>query len=93
MFDECFKRLTLIFWFYLRLMFWIDSIFHVLQPVQRDTEVTVEDVQVFLMKQQSYLSKAPSPGAGGVCRNILFVIQLKLKKKLDLLNSGNLETN
>ncbi|XP_045193995.2 cytoplasmic dynein 1 light intermediate chain 2-like [Mercenaria mercenaria] len=35
------------------------------KPVQRDAEVTVEDVQVFLMKQQSYLSKAPSPGAAG----------------------------
>jgi hypothetical protein len=38
----------------------------IIQPVQRDAEVTVEDVQVFLMKQQSYLSKAPSPGAAGV---------------------------
>ncbi|XP_052817049.1 cytoplasmic dynein 1 light intermediate chain 2-like [Mya arenaria] len=35
------------------------------KPVQRDAEVTVEDVQLFLMKQQSHLSKAPSPGAAG----------------------------
>ncbi|XP_052231660.1 cytoplasmic dynein 1 light intermediate chain 2-like isoform X2 [Dreissena polymorpha] len=35
------------------------------KPVQRDAEITVEDVQVFLMKQQSHLNKAPSPGAAG----------------------------
>lgn len=40
--------------------------FYVHQPVQRDAEVTAEDEQVFLMKQQSQLSKQPAAGAAGV---------------------------
>ncbi|KAJ8302860.1 hypothetical protein KUTeg_019256 [Tegillarca granosa] len=35
------------------------------KPVQRDAEVVAEDEQVFLMKQQTQLSKAPAPGAAG----------------------------
>ena len=37
-----------------------------LQQIQRDAEVLVEDEQVFLLKQQTLLNKAPAPGAGGV---------------------------
>lgn len=35
------------------------------KPVQRDAEVTAEDIQVFLMKQQTQLSKQPAPGSAG----------------------------
>ncbi|XP_046578274.1 LOW QUALITY PROTEIN: cytoplasmic dynein 1 light intermediate chain 2-like [Haliotis rubra] len=35
------------------------------KPVQRDAEVTAEDEQVFLMKQQTQLSKQPQPGTQG----------------------------
>ena len=35
----------------------------IFQPIQRDAEVVAEDEQVFLMKQQTQLSKAPAAGA------------------------------
>ena len=35
------------------------------KQIQRDAEVVVEDEQVFLLKQQTLLNKAPAPGAGG----------------------------
>ena len=34
-----------------------------LQQIQRDAEVTAEDEQVFLMRQQTQLSKQPPAGA------------------------------
>ncbi|KAK3610371.1 hypothetical protein CHS0354_008647 [Potamilus streckersoni] len=33
------------------------------KPVQRDAEIAIEDEQLFLMKQQTQLSKQPPPGA------------------------------
>ena len=34
-----------------------------LQQIQRDAEITAEDEQVFLMRQQTQLSKQPPAGA------------------------------
>ena len=34
------------------------------KPIQREVEVTAEDEQVFLMKQQTQLAKQPTPRQG-----------------------------
>ena len=51
---------------------------NILQPVQRDAEVTAEDIQVFLMKQQTQLSKQPAPGSAGVSCYVLVITTVEL---------------
>ena len=56
-----------------------------LQPIQREVEVTAEDEQVFLMRQQTQLAKQPAPRQG-VSKQILLlnlhakeILQCKIK--------------
>ena len=46
---------------FVKLVLWNQMLCLICQTVQRDVEVTAEDEQVFLMKQQTQLSKQPTP--------------------------------
>ena len=47
-----------------------------LQQIQRDAEVTAEDEQVFLMRQQTQLSKQPPAGARQVSERSLMYLKI-----------------
>ncbi len=48
---------------------------------QRDAEVVAEDEQVFLMKQQTQLSKQPAPGQRQVNNNKYNLVNSRLLVK------------